>query len=134
MACLAAHLWTVSPCALLSPTSLPALCRQSRSGKLRAMRGAWVYILASKRNGTLYVGMTSDLQRRMEEHRQGLIEGFTKRYGVKRLVWAERHESIAAAVQREKTIKKYPRRWKLNLIESLNPQWRDLSENWDVFE
>ncbi len=98
------------------------------------MRGAWVYILASKRNGTLYVGVTSDLWRRMEEHKQGLIEGFTKKYGVKRLVWAERHESIAAAIQREKTIKKYPRRWKLNLIESLNPQWRDLSETWDVFE
>ncbi len=98
------------------------------------MRGAWVYILASKRNGTLYVGVTSDLRRRMEEHKQGLIEGFTKKYGVKRLVWVERHESIAAAIQREKTIKKYPRHWKLNLIESLNPQWRDLSENWDVFE
>ena len=98
------------------------------------MQGAWVYILASKRNGTLYVGVTSDLRRRMEEHRQGLIEGFTKRYGVKCLVWAERHESIATAIQREKAIKKYPRRWKLNLIESLNPQWRDLSENWDVFD
>ena len=98
------------------------------------MRGAWVYILASKRNGTLYVGVTSDLRRRMEEHKQGLIEGFTKKYGVKRLVWAERHESIAAAIQREKTIKKYPRRWKLNLIERLNPQWRDLSEEWDAFE
>ncbi len=98
------------------------------------MRGAWVYILASKRNGTLYVGVTSDLRRRMEEHREGLIEGFTKRYGVKRLVWVERHESIAAAIQREKAIKKYPRRWKLNLIESLNPQWRDLSEEWDAFE
>ena len=96
------------------------------------MRGTWVYILASKRNGTLYVGVTSDLRRRMEEHKQGLIEGFTKKYGVKRLVWVERHESIAAAIQREKTIKKYPRRWKLNLIERLNPQWRDLSETWDV--
>ena len=98
------------------------------------MRGAWVYILASKRNGTLYVGVTSNLRRRMEEHRRGLIEGFTKRYGVKFLVWAERHESIASAIQREKTIKKYSRRWKLNLIERLNPQWRDLSETWDVFE
>jgi len=98
------------------------------------MRGAWVYILASKRNGTLYVGVTSDLRRRMEEHKQGLIDGFTRRYDVKRLVWAERHESIAAAIQREKTIKKYPRRWKLNLIEHLNPQWRDLCEDWDAFE
>ena len=98
------------------------------------MRGAWVYILASKRNGTLYVGVTSNLRRRMEEHRRGLIDGFTKRYGVKRLVWAERHETIASAIQREKTIKKYPRRWKLNLIEGLNPQWRDLCEDWDAFE
>ena len=98
------------------------------------MRNAWVYILASKRNGTLYVGVTSNLRRRIEEHRQGFIEGFTKRYGVKRLVWVERHESIAAAIQREKSIKKYSRRWKLNLIESLNPEWCDLSEKWDVFE
>ncbi|HHN68174.1 MAG TPA: GIY-YIG nuclease family protein, partial [Thermopetrobacter sp.] len=73
------------------------------------MRNAWVYILASKRNGTLYVGVTSNLRRRIEEHRQGFIEGFTKRYGVKRLVWVERHESIAAAIQREKSIKKYSR-------------------------
>ena len=98
------------------------------------MRRGWVYILASKRNGTLYVGVTSNLQRRIEEHRQGLIEGFTKRYGVKHLVWAERHESIASAIQREKAIKKYPRRWKINLIESLNPEWRDLSNKWEMFE
>ena len=96
------------------------------------MREAWVYMLASKRNGTLYVGVTSNLSRRIEEHRRGLIDGFTKQYGVKRLVWAERHETIAAAIQREKSIKKYPRRWKINLIEEINPQWRDLYD-WGDF-
>jgi putative endonuclease len=96
------------------------------------MREAWVYMLASKRNGTLYVGVTSNLSRRIAEHRRGLIDGFTKQYGVKRLVWAERHETIAAAIQREKSIKKYPRRWKINLIEEINPQWRDLHD-WGDF-
>ena len=98
---------------------------------LMGMRHAWVYILASRRNGTLYVGVTSNLARRMEEHRRGLVKGFTSRYGVKSLVWVERHDSIAAAIGREKAIKKYPRRWKINLIESINPRWLDLYETSD---
>src|SRR5438270_9190182 len=86
-----------------------------------------VYILASKRNGTLYVGVTSDATRRIAEHRAGTVEGFTKRYGVHRLVYAEFHETMLDAIQREKQIKKWRRDWKLDLIERANPDWRDLS-------
>ena len=84
--------------------------------------------MASKRNGTLYVGVTSNLPRRAYEHREGLIEGFTKKYGVKMLVWYERHDTMLAAIEREKSIKRWPRRWKLELIEKHNPTWRDLYE------
>jgi putative endonuclease len=86
-----------------------------------------VYILASGRNGTLYVGVTRNLARRMLEHREGLVPGFTSRYDVTRLVWFEEHDLIAQAIHREKRIKKYPRRWKLNLIEALNPEWADIT-------
>ena len=85
-----------------------------------------VYILASKRNGTLYTGVTSDLVKRIWEHRNNLVEGFTKRYGVHRLVWYELHESMESAIQREKRLKKWKRVWKLALIESANPDWQDL--------
>lgn len=90
------------------------------------MKG-YVYILASKRNGTLYVGVTRDLSRRLFEHQHELTRGFTSRYGVKTLVWFEEHDLLTAAIQREKNIKKYPRQWKLNLIEEMNPDWNDLS-------
>lgn len=85
-----------------------------------------VYILASRKHGTLYVGVTDDLMHRVSEHRAAEIEGFTKRYGVKRLVWFERHDSIVTAIQREKSLKKYRREWKINLIEGDNPHWDDL--------
>ena len=85
-----------------------------------------IYIMASRRHGTLYIGVTSDLLNRVAQHRAGEIEGFTKRYGVKRLVWFEPHESIATAIQREKSLKKYKRDWKINLIERDNPNWDDL--------
>jgi putative endonuclease len=85
-----------------------------------------VYILASKRNGTLYVGVTSDLVKRVWEHRKGLIEGFTKKYGVHMLVWYESHETMESAIQREKSIKKWNRAWKLTHIERSNPCWKDL--------
>ena len=85
-----------------------------------------VYILASKRNGTLYVGVTSDLHHRMAEHDQGLFDGFTKRYGVKLLVYYEMHEAIDAAILREKQIKKWNRIWKIRLIEQMNPEWANL--------
>jgi len=86
----------------------------------------WVYVLANRPGGTLYVGMTNDLIRRVYEHREGLIAGFTRRYGVKMLVYYERHETALAAIQREKNIKHWPREWKIDLIVSINPDWRDL--------
>jgi putative endonuclease len=86
----------------------------------------WVYILASRPGGTLYVGITNDLIRRIFEHREGLVPGFTKRYGVKKLVYYEHHETALAAIQREKNIKHWPREWKIDLIVSINPEWRDL--------
>ena len=85
-----------------------------------------VYILASKRNGTLYVGVTSDLAKRIWEHKNNMVEGFTKRYMVKQLVWYELHESMESAIMREKRIKNWKRAWKLELIESKNPDWLDL--------
>ena len=85
-----------------------------------------VYILASRKHGTLYIGVTADLMHRVSQHRAGETEGFTQRYGVKRLVWFEHHDSIVAAIQREKSLKKYRREWKINLIERDNPNWDDL--------
>ena len=80
------------------------------------------------RNG-LYVGVTNDLVRRAFEHRQGLVPGFTKRYGIKMLVYYEHHDTAAAAIQREKNIKHWPREWKIDLILSMNPDWRDLYDD-----
>jgi putative endonuclease len=90
------------------------------------MQGGWVYIVTNKPNGILYIGVTSDLQRRIYEHRSGLVEGFTKRYGLKRLVHVEFHDEIELAIQREKLIKHWPRAWKANLIIANNPTWADL--------
>jgi len=87
-----------------------------------------VYILASKRNGTLYVGVTSDLSIRVWQHKNDQVEGFTKKYGVHTLVYYEWHDDMRSAIIREKQIKKWNRSWKLELIESVNPEWRDLSE------
>ena len=84
-----------------------------------------VYILASKRNGTLYIGVTSDLVKRIWEHKNNMVEGFTKRYNVHRLVWYELHESMETAITREKRLKEWKRKWKLELIESSNPKWQD---------
>jgi putative endonuclease len=92
-----------------------------------------VYILASRRNGTLYIGVTSDVLWRISLHKQDLIEGFTKRYGVHRLVYYEMHETMPSAIQREKRLKKWNRAWKIRLIESMNPEWEDLfDEFWGV--
>ena len=90
------------------------------------MKQACVYILASRKNGTLYVGVTSNLVQRVWQHKSDLVEGFTKKYGVHTLVWYEVHDAMAAAIQREKTIKGWTRAWKLELIESANAAWRDL--------
>jgi putative endonuclease len=89
----------------------------------------YTYILASKRNGTLYIGVTSDLARRAWEHREGMLPGFTKKYGVKLLVYYETFDDVDAAIHRETRLKKYKREWKLNLIEQRNPEWRDLSND-----
>jgi putative endonuclease len=88
-----------------------------------------VYVLASKQNGTLYIGVTSDLAKRAWEHKNDLVEGFTKKYGVHRLVYYEMHEDMLSAITREKQLKKWNRAWKLELIEEKNPEWKDL---WDV--
>jgi putative endonuclease len=85
-----------------------------------------VYILASKRNGTLYIGLTSDLVKRIWEHKNNMVEGFTKRYRVHQLVWYELHESMESAIEREKRLKEWKRKWKLELIERTNPKRQDL--------
>ena len=87
-----------------------------------------VYILASKQNGTLYIGVTSNLQKRAWEHKNDLVEGFTRKYGVHQLVYYELHEDMISAINREKQMKKWNRAWKLELIERQNPGWRDLWE------
>ena len=86
----------------------------------------FVYLLASCRNGTLYAGVTNDLVRRVWQHKEGVVDGFTRTYDVKSLVWFESTGSIEAAIQREKQIKNWRRQWKIALIEQANPQWRDL--------
>ncbi len=90
------------------------------------MKGGWVYVVTNRLNGTLYVGVTSDLARRAWEHREGVIEGFTKRHELKRLVYWERHEDIRDAIAREKTIKHWTRARKVRMVEMENPNWDDL--------
>jgi len=85
-----------------------------------------VYMLASKKNGTLYIGVTSNLVQRIWQHREGVVEGFTDKYDVKTLVWYEQHETMESAITREKQMKKWNRDWKINAIERENPQWEDL--------
>jgi putative endonuclease len=93
------------------------------------MRSYWVYILASRPRGTIYVGVTRDLVRRVYEHREGTVEGFTNSYSVKMVVYYEEHTAAIAAIQREKNIKHWSRRRKIDLICSMNPTWRDLWED-----
>jgi putative endonuclease len=90
------------------------------------LKAPCVYILASKRDGVLYIGVTSNLEQRMAEHAQGLVPGFTLRYGVKRLVYYEHHETMEAAIHREKQLKEWRRAWKVRLFESMNPEWGNL--------
>ena len=90
------------------------------------MRQPSVYIMASQKNGTLYTGVTGNLLRRVYEHRENLLPGFSRDYGCKLLVWFEQHLEMRSAIQREKTIKHWMRKWKLNLIEATNPDWADL--------
>jgi len=86
----------------------------------------WAYILCNKPHGTLYVGMTRNLPGRIYQHREGLADGFTKKHDIKRLVYFEQHETALAAIAREKTLKRWPRGWKIALIEKTNPRWDDL--------
>ncbi len=90
------------------------------------MEDGWVYIMTNRANGTLYIGVTSNLARRVWEHRQGVADGFTKKYRLERLVWAERHDDIRNAIQREHNLKHWPRAWKIQLILAENPRWNDL--------
>ena len=89
----------------------------------------YVYILTNKRYGTFYVGVTSDLPKRIWEHRNNVVEGFTQKHNLKNLVHYEAHENVESAIKREKRLKKWDRQWKIELIEESNPDWRDLYEN-----
>jgi putative endonuclease len=89
----------------------------------------YVYILASRRNGTIYIGVTGNLKKRVFEHKNGLINGFTKKYYVKKLVYFERFDQIDDAILREKRLKKWKREWKINLIRNMNPGWIDLYDD-----
>jgi putative endonuclease len=93
------------------------------------MKSGWVYFMTNKPDGILYVGVTSHLAKRAHEHREGLVEGFTKQYGLKRLVYCERFDDIRDAIQREKTIKHWPRAWKVRLLQGTNPDWDDLYDS-----
>jgi len=90
----------------------------------------YTYILASKRNGTLYIGVTNNLEKRMYEHKVGLVDGFTKTYNIKNLVYFDTTEDVRSAILREKQLKKWNRAWKIRLIEESNPNWEDLSKDW----
>ncbi len=90
------------------------------------MAGAWVYIMTNRPNGILYTGVTSNLAKRIWEHREGVADGFTKRYSLKMLVFVEQHANIRTAVQRERNMKHWPRTWKVRLILAANPDWKDL--------
>ena len=90
---------------------------------------SYVYILVSQRNGTLYIGVTSNVIKRVWEHKNKIVEGFTKEYGVDKLVYFEQHEDITYAIRREKRLKFWKRQWKLDLIEKSNPQWKDLYDD-----
>jgi putative endonuclease len=90
------------------------------------MSGGFIYILANRRDGILYVGVTNDLVRRVFEHREGVVKGFSKTYGLKRLVYYEQYDDIRVAIQRERTMKHWPRAWKVRLIKGFNREWDDL--------
>ncbi len=107
-------------------------CHSRESGnpeEALIMKNYYAYILSSKRNGTLYTGVTSDIIKRVYEHKQNVVEGFTKKYSIHMLVWYEIHDSSESAINREKQIKKWKRAWKLELIEKENPGWIDLYES-----
>jgi putative endonuclease len=101
------------------------LTRGSKTKQISRMTG-YVYIVTNHKHGTLYIGVTSDLERRIYEHREAATPGFASKYGCRQLVWYEEHFDIADAIQREKSLKRWYRKWKIDLVESFNPDWRDL--------
>ena len=114
-----------------APAPSPAMTVEGRAtccSPAAMAKGGWVYLMTNRRNGTLYLGVTANLAARAWQHREGVVEGFTKRYGLTRLVWYERFEDIRDAIQREKTMKHWPRAWKVRLIHAMNPEWEDLYE------
>jgi putative endonuclease len=110
----------------LDPAIPTIVAASAICGKTHAMLGGWVYMMANRRDGVIYVGVTSELPKRVWEHREGVVDGFTKRYQLKRLVYFEQHPDISSAIQREKNIKHWQRAWKIALIEGQNPEWKDL--------
>ena len=110
----------------IDPAISPPVAGAARSPNNRAMRGGWVYMVPNRPNGTLYLGVTSDLARCAWEHREGVADGFTKKYQLKRLVWAQHHDDIRSALQRQKNMKHWPRVWKTDLIVAQNPDCEDL--------
>jgi len=92
----------------------------------------YIYIMASKRNGTLYIGKTQDLARRVWEHKEKIVEGFTKKYDVNTLVYYEEYQDVDSAIQRERNMKAWKRSWKLNTIEQMNPEWKDLGLDFNI--
>jgi putative endonuclease len=114
--------------ALEPPPLAPVIAGLDPAIHADAMSGYWFYVMASGPSGTLYAGVTSDLVRRVYEHKEGTVSGFTSRYDVKTLVYYERYDAAVAAIQREKNIKHWSRKWKIELIQKVNPEWRDLYE------
>ena len=118
---------------------IKALCHSFERGNPVLINGGkmnnyYVYILASRRNGTLYIGVSNNLERRMYEHQYGLVPGFTEKYEVTKLVYFEHTELVESAIAREKQLKRWNRQWKIELIEKHNPEWKDLSEDWLIRE
>ena len=114
------------PASRRAATQTVCVLARGRYSRLMGSRSGYLYILASKRNGTLYIGVTGDLAGRIWEHRNGTIPGFTRRYGVKTLVWYEYFDDINDAIDEEKRLRRWRRAWKVNLIQERNPDWRDL--------
>ena len=109
----------------LDPAICAAIAFRLLDPDHQSMRGGWVYIVTNRPNGALYIGVTANLARRASEHRIGVIPGFSRRYGLKRLVYAEHHQDIRSAIPREKNLKHWSRAWKIHLIVSQNPEWDD---------
>lgn len=123
--------WRSGRCICFRKIKESFLRKQESISKMKSKNNYYVYILASKKNGTLYIGVTNNLERRIYEHKNGLVKGFTKKYKVHLLVYYEHFDHIQYAIIKEKQMKKWKRQWKINLIEEHNPEWKDLSKEWE---